>query len=141
MSKTIKVIDLLNMIAKGEEPPEKIVIVGHRYKYNPKTKDYDSDIGFANKDLFLHIGILKELNTIVEIIEEQPKIDIQSIEEFDVALLGQCDNWLQNENHKMKGIEINPYIIDTIKENTLNFQQKINQLIKVVKQLDKRKEN
>lgn len=76
MSKTIKIIDLLNKIANGEEPPEKIRIAGHRYKYNKETKDYDSDIGFDNKDLFLHIGILKELNTPI-IIEEQEEIDIQ----------------------------------------------------------------
>ena len=48
MSKTIKIIDLLNKIANGEEPPEKIRIAGHRYKYNKETKDYDSDIGFDN---------------------------------------------------------------------------------------------
>ena len=117
MSKTIRVIDLLNMIAKGEEPPEKIVIVGHRYKYNPKTKDYDSDIGFANKDLFLHIGILKELNTIVEIIEEQPEIDIQKLYEYsDFEIENMCEE----------------------KVRPLAYQ--IRDLIRAVKQLEKRKE-
>ena len=80
MSKTIKIIDLLNKIANGEEPPEKIRIAGHRYKYNKETKDYDSDIGFDNKDLFLHIGILEELNTPI-IIEEQEGIDKLEIDE------------------------------------------------------------
>lgn len=74
MSKTITIIQLLNKIANGEEPPEKIRIAGHRYKYNKETKDYDSDIGFDNKDLFLHIEILEELNTPI-IIEEQQEID------------------------------------------------------------------
>lgn len=80
MSKTIKIIELLNKIANGEEPPEKITIAGHRYKYNKETKDYDSDIGFDNKDLFLHIGILKELNIPI-IIEEQEGIDKLEIDD------------------------------------------------------------
>jgi hypothetical protein len=78
MSKTITIIQLLNKIANGEEPPEKIRIAGHRYKYNKETKDYDSDIGFDNKDLFLHIGILQELNTPI-IIEEQEDKSLQDI--------------------------------------------------------------
>ena len=108
MSKTIKIIDLLNKIANGEEPPEKIRIAGHRYKYNKETKDYDSDIGFDNKDLFLHIGILEELNTPI-IIEEQEEIDIQS---------------LQENNSSNARADIN--------------QENINLLIKAVKQLDKK---
>ena len=92
MSKTIKIIDLLNKIANGEEPPEKIRIAGHRYKYNKETKDYDSDIGFDNKDLFLHIGILEELNTPI-IIEEQEEIDIQDIKNRLMKLENMADRF------------------------------------------------
>lgn len=76
--KWIKIIDFLNMIHSGEKPPEKIIISGHRYRYNEKTKDYDSDIGFDNKDLFLHIGILKELDTEIGILED----NTEDIEEY-----------------------------------------------------------
>jgi len=107
MSKTITVIQLLNKIANGEEPPEKIRISGHSYKYNKETKDYDSDNGFDNKDLFLHIGILEELNTSI-IIEEQEEIDIQAIKE---------------NNSTNARADVN--------------QENINLLIKAVKQLDK----
>lgn len=79
--KWIKIIDFLNMIHKGEKPPKKIIISGHRYRYNEKTKDYDSDIGFDNKDLFLHIGILQELDTEIGILED----NTEEIEELEVG--------------------------------------------------------
>ncbi len=85
--KWIKIIDFLNMIHNGEKPPEKIIISGHRYRYNEKTKDYDSDIGFDNKDLFLHIGILKELNTEIGILED----NTEEIEEIPNELLNEKD--------------------------------------------------
>jgi len=113
MGKVIKMIDLLNMIAKGERPPEKIIIAGHRYKYNKETKDYDSDIGMANENLFLNMGIFKELNIEIIILDEEDEIDIQGIEE------------LPDYNFSVEG-----------------NKDKINELIKVIKQLDnKLKEN
>jgi hypothetical protein len=123
MSKTIKIIDLLNKIANGEEPPEKIRIAGHRYKYNKETKDYDSDIGFDNKDLFLHIGILKELNTPI-IIEEQDEIDIQELEDVNLFDNGQNFNDM-------------PIIIESYDDNFTNINNTINKLVRAVKQLDK----
>jgi len=64
---------------------------------------------------------------------EEPK----KIEKLDVALLGQCDNWLRCPTNKVtkKDIELNPYIIDNIRENTLYFQRKINELIDVVNEI------
>jgi len=64
---------------------------------------------------------------------EEPK----KIEKLDVALLGQCDNWLRCPTNKVtkQDIELNPYIIDNIRENTLYFQRKINELIDVVNEI------
>lgn len=83
--KWIKIIDFLNMIHNGEKPPEKIIISGHRYKYNEKSKDYDSDIGFDNKDLFLHIGILKELDTEIGILEDNTE-EIEELPDYNYSI-------------------------------------------------------
>ena len=122
MSKTITIIQFLNKIANGEEPPEKIRIAGHRYKYNKETKDYDSDTGFDNKDLFLHIGILEELNTPI-IIEEQEEIDIQELEDVNLFDNGQNFNDM-------------PIIIKSYDDNFTNINNIINKLVQAVKQLE-----
>lgn len=112
--KWIKIIDFLNMIHNGEKPPEKIIISGHRYKYNEKSKDYDSDIGFDNKDLFLHIGILKELDTEIGILED-------NTEEIEELVLNTTDVWTGKSNQDL--------IVD-----------KINELVRAVNKLRKEKE-
>jgi len=38
--KTIKVIDLLNKIANGEEVPKKIIFLGNTYRYDEIDKTY-----------------------------------------------------------------------------------------------------
>ena len=45
MSKTIKVIDLLNKIANGEELPEEIKYDNTIWQYNKAKTDYYQDIG------------------------------------------------------------------------------------------------
>ena len=69
----MKVIDLLNKIANGEEVPKKIKI-DNRFYY-----EYDKDIDYKSKDgtyLFdSYIQINKEdMNMEVEILEEEKKI-------------------------------------------------------------------
>ena len=124
----IKIIDLLNKIANGEE------------SINVETK-YDSD-DWEKDDFLLSLykefehknnyEIVEFLNDYVEIIEEPKKI-----EKLDVALLGQCDNWLRCPTNKVtkQDVELNPYIIDNIRENTLYFQRKINELIDEINNL------
>ena len=53
------------------------------------------------------------------------------IEKLDVALLSQSDNWLwcPSKDEFSKDIELNSYIIQNIRENTLYFQRKINEII------------
>ena len=75
--KTIKIIDLLNMISKGEEVPKKI-------KYKDEIRDYvDDDKDYCcsgSKNYYLFFDVLhrgtgaefkKALNDEVEIIEEK----------------------------------------------------------------------
>ena len=116
--KWIKIIDFLNMIHNGKKPPEKIIISGHRYKYNEKSKDYDSDIGFDNKDLFLHIGILKELDTEIGILED----NTEEIEELKIDENG----FIKTNNGTWKGRKLD-----------VAFADKINELIKAVNEIRK----
>jgi len=66
----MKIIDLLNKIANGEEAPKTI-------KYRGLIFDYD-DIDYYNTDLgylFEKYAVLEILNDEVEIIEEDKKIE------------------------------------------------------------------
>ena len=111
MSKTIKVIDLLNKIANGEEVPENIDYHGNTYIYNKERKKY-----FEKNTTWLYVAFnTNELNDIVEIIEEQEEIDIQNIEELE----------------KIEDYEADP---TDVKLN----RQIINKLVQAVKQLDKK---
>ena len=130
----MKVIDLLNKIAKGEEVPKKIKYEGQIWLKQPSGDYVDSE----NSSRYLFDDYMcfmfETLNDEIEIIEEEKKI-----EKLDVALLGQCDNWLQKRDVNIKSdFELNPYIIDNIRENTLYFQRKINELID---EINKLKEN
>ena len=90
MNKKIKVIDLLNKRANGEEMPKKI-------KYNNVIYEFNIDFGYINKnnygadDYLLEDvnGNTIELNNEVEIIEEsEQEIDIQAIEEINWNEIG-----------------------------------------------------
>jgi translation elongation factor P/translation initiation factor 5A len=77
----MKIIDLLNKIANGEEVPKKIKYKDFEYIYAKEIGWYRriDDVGtydewFINKN---------RLNDEVEIIEEQEEIDIQSIKELE----------------------------------------------------------
>lgn len=114
MSKTIRVIDLLNKIANGEEVPKKIKYYDEYYILNEYTTSIENLylidgalVGWFNHNNF-------SLNSQVQIIEEQEEIDIQSIEEIEPAMNG------------------NACVID-------NKTWTLNQVIKAVKQLDKDK--
>ena len=99
MSKTIKVIDLLNKIANGEEVPEKIKFNEDIFEYYPSEKEYKS---FVDEDRFcgqtLLFAVMYEhrineiLNCEAEIIEEQEKIDIQNLNELNIDEIMSLDN-------------------------------------------------
>lgn len=110
----MKIIDLLNKIANGEEVPEKVKYCGSEYLYLNHRKDYKNmELDFDSCIIDSKYHNLDWLNDTVEIIEEQEEIDIQSIEEIEPAMNG------------------NAYVID-------NKTWTLNQVIKAVKQLDKK---
>ena len=121
----IKIIDLLNKIANGEEVPKKIKWGDFELEWEELCYHDYKFLDTGNHLLFQGFAT-SVLNDEVEIIEESKKI-----EKLDVALLGQCDNWLRCPTNKVtkQDVELNPYIIDNIRENTLYFQRKINELI------------
>ena len=121
MSKTIRVIDLLNKIANGEEVPIEIEYNNKRYVLNKTCKQYyekgegsylENKLAFANT---IEHGFYGDfLNDEVEIIEEQEEIDIQGIKEINKSK--ETNIW-----NKMSDCE------DTI-----------NELVQAVKKLDRK---
>lgn len=133
----ITMYELLGLIKDGKAP-KKINFCGNIYEweddwYLTKEKNYKVCLGGKKEDRNI---LITAFNDDVEIMEEPKKI-----EKLDVVLLGQCDNWLRCPTNKVtkQDLELNPYIIDNIRENTLYFQRKINELIDTVNELKRDK--
>lgn len=74
----IKIIDLLNMIAKGEEVPKKIRYLGYEYCLLDSNSYISND-----RTRFFDTIMFKELNNEVIVIEDKPK-EIERVDrEFD----------------------------------------------------------
>lgn len=113
MSKTITIIELLNKIAKGEEVPE-YVRYFHRIskKFEIMLVCKENIIDKLNRGIF-------DLDYTVEILEDEETIDIDRIKELkDVVALSE-------EGYMTRGTFI-------------DITSKINELIKAVKQLNKK---
>lgn len=104
----MKVIDLIIKQYNNEDMPKHIKINRLNYIYNNNRKTYESEYGEFMSFDFIN----NVLNMQVELIEEQQDIDIQGIEEFS-----------------------SEYIMNNIE---FQLQDKINQILLAVKQLDKR---
>lgn len=75
----MRIIDLLNKIANGEEVPLEIKYCNKRYRYDSLSTDYEQIGGFNSlfKDLLIlkhFFDLPKYLNDTVEILEEEKKI-------------------------------------------------------------------
>ena len=77
--KTIKIIDLLNMISKGEEVPKEIILENYRYHKHPEGY-FRSVINSNWIALTTDFNIYDILNNEVEIIEEEKKLHANDIE-------------------------------------------------------------
>ena len=121
----ITMYELLGLVKDGKAP-KKIKFRNEIYEYENHIKDGFIDYAGIEKEddeafyLSSYIGnnyISDIFTDEVEILDEEPK----KIEKLDVALLGQCDNWLRCPTNKVtkQDVELNPYIIDNIRENTL----------------------
>jgi hypothetical protein len=77
MNKTIKIIDLLNKIANGEEIPKRIKYCGSIYeKFEYNNKYYDIEIKDKEKDILSeHLAKKSFYNDKVEIIEDNDKLE------------------------------------------------------------------
>lgn len=124
----IKVIDLINKIENKEELPQKVKFEKEIYEYDKKRKDYINKYDdWTSQTLLYRVMsthfISELLECEVEIIEDEEEIDIRSIEEFGID---------DNENIKTK--------IGSFKTRKMDiaFLCKINELVKAVKQLDKK---
>ena len=74
----MKIIELLTLIAKGEEVPKEIKWRNGIYKYNFRWKDYKKEVGevyFFQTILNRNCDMLLILNDEVEIIEEEKEIE------------------------------------------------------------------
>ena len=124
MSKTIRVIDLLNKIANGEEVPYKVKYNGIIFTYNSSNKQGLKyvDLNKENEVFYRYLtGVVNKLTDEVEIIEEQEEIDIQKL----------------NENIKYYNIighSENEKMLFNMIQDTAN---RINKLVQAVKQLNK----
>ena len=115
----MKVIDLIIKQYNNEDMPKHIKINRLNYIYNNNRKTYESEYGeFMSFDFINNV-----LNMQVEIIEEQQDIDIQAIEEFEIA---GCNIKFNNTYISTESI-INDMILD-----------KTNKLVQAVKQLDRK---
>lgn len=123
----MKVIDLLNKIANGEEVPKKI-------KIKDEIWIYDDEIDYKAEDnrgyLFeVHTRINKEdLNDEIEIIEEDKKIE--RLPHYDYSQIMKCKN-------KDKFVE---KLLEKHDLRLYNYHEKINELIDEVNRLKENKE-
>ena len=116
--KIIKIIDLLNKIANGEEVPEKIKYEGKEFEYNEYQEDYFNKeymIGVLDK-----IRLFNHLNNEVEIIEEE-----QDIEELRL-MFPICND--------IKNAELGGFA-SIYKSNLENIKYKIDELVIAVNEL------
>lgn len=112
----MKVIDLLNKIAKGEEVPKKIKCDGVIYNYefqNTITGAYEyrsQNYNCLMNNMAGHLYLTDILNHEVEVIEEDK--DIEELTDDDIYFYPECED-----------------------ESKENFKNKINELIKEVNKL------
>ncbi len=138
MNNKIKIIDLLNKIANGEEVPNKFKLKGFKtdlvFCYNEKYHCYDL-IGEKFKNDCYVFGY-SELNDEVEILEEEKKIPEKHINNYgDLIILGQQDNWLEPtiETDQKINAQLNPYVFEAINENFKDIENKIYEIIDYLK--------
>jgi len=125
MNKTIKIIDLLNKIANGEEIPKRIKYCGSIYeKFEYNNKYYDIEIKDKEKDILSeHLAKKSFYNDKVEIIEDNDKLEKININ--DNGTLGFPNGcWTARNMDKAFAIRINK-IIDHISKTEEKLDERI----------------
>ena len=122
--KTMKIIDLLNKIANGEEVPRKIAYGDIHYVYvgsNRELIKYVNEERDFNEDSRYLMYIIDDLNDEVEILEEEKEIEKMNLHVDDWCTPTQCD------------IELSKKIDELIKENN-KLKFKINQQDQIIRE-------
>jgi len=116
----MKIIDLLNKIANGEEVPKKIMFLGNTYRYDEINETYRNIIGNTNIGEMHNLEFY--LNEEVEIIEENNKIErITNATVYDVPRLS---------NRELSGIAL------TNKEDIRIIKSKLSELIDRINEMN-----
>ena len=110
----MKIIDLLNKMANGEEVPLKIIVDGSIYKCDVLEHFYAREDKSDLLELSTVFNTPEFLQMEVKVIEDE--IDIQAIEELDKCKFGHGN---------------------TISYQESKFIDKVNELVQAVKQLNK----
>ena len=99
MKKKIKIIDLLNKIANGEEVPEQIKYDDFYWNWCGSCKIYETR-DEENNEINLYRGLVYEgdLNDEVEILDEEE--EFEDIEEVDLGILN--DQSSKNREFKIR---------------------------------------
>ena len=122
--KTIKVIDLLNKIANGEEVPEEIEFRNHKFVFDG-VRYYTNNGDEEFIDCLAKDGVTEYwLNSEVEIIEDAE--EDKEIEKLNISYLSLDDSVLSQ--------------INTIHCNTVTMEEKLNEVIDAVNKLNKKGE-
>lgn len=111
----MKVIDLLNMIANGEDVPIRIKYCGRIYQLNGAESNYLLE---DSEDIIFLTDKIHEYrywyNSEVEILEDEEKIDIQNIEELpkiisitpnESSVRTEFNNIIDNQNAILNAIK------------------------------------
>lgn len=112
----IKVIDLLNKIANGEEVPEKVNFDGFIFEKDLET-DYTCFVKNGDFKYLLNEVFLSQLNDEIEIIEGPKKIEKITVREKTLGFPN--GEWTARNMDKAFAIKINGLIdeINSLKEN------------------------
>lgn len=120
MNNKIKIYDLINRIHENKDVPKIIKYEDEKYQYKEDVQDYKK---VSNYYIYLFETIIKEekwLDVEVEILEDEEEIDIQDIKIFEQPR------------------DLSIWSNDTLSKNQRNIIEKVNKLVKAVKQLDKK---
>lgn len=98
----MKIIDLLNKIANGEEVPKKIEYRNIKFLYNETNKHYIVENCDEYNDLLMEISNHKgtDLNYEVEILEEEKKIP-EKLDNFTISVGRVDDSNIEEYIHRL----------------------------------------
>lgn len=119
MKKTIKIIDLLNKMANGEELPKKIKYHNKIYIKRSDCHWYILENGTFDDDLFVRIDCL---NDEVEILDEE---EFEDIEMKEMEFIGASDIFEGNEKYWTNVISKNLEYLYKNQCNLIKNQKKI----------------